>query len=59
MNIKKFEEFSENFKYHLEIGKPITENIFRSGSESFFNLIKEGRFIFDNDKSMLSIIDIE
>jgi len=59
MNIKKFEDFSENFKYHLEIGKPITENIFRPGSESFFNLIKEGRFIFDNDKSMLSIIDIE
>ena len=37
---------SESMKYHLENNTPITENIFRPGSEAFFNLIKEARELF-------------
>ena len=63
-NIKKASEFvntlfSESLKYHLENNKPITENIFRPGSEAFFNVIKEARELFDNGKIKLCDIDTE
>lgn len=51
--------FSESIKYHLENDKPITENIFRPGSEAFFNVIKEARELFDNGKIKLCDIDKE
>jgi len=48
---------SENIKYHLKNGVPITENIFRPGSQSFFNLLKEARQLFDSNKIELCKID--
>jgi hypothetical protein len=35
--------FSENLTYHLMENIPINENVFRYGSEEFFNVIKEAR----------------
>lgn len=63
-NVKKASDFvnvlfSESLKYHLENNKPITENIFRPGSEAFFNVIKEARELFDGGKIQLCDIDKE
>lgn len=51
--------FSESLKYHLDNNKPITENIFRPGSDAFFSVIKEARQLFDSGKVKLCDIDKE
>jgi hypothetical protein len=51
--------FSESLKYHLDNNKPITENIFRPGSEAFYDVIKEARQLFDEGKVKLCDIDKE
>jgi hypothetical protein len=51
--------FSESLKYHLDNNKPITENIFRPGSEAFFSVIKEARNLFDSGKVKLCDLDKE
>jgi hypothetical protein len=51
--------FSENLKYHLDNNKPITENIFRPGSESFYDVIKEARKLFDLGRVKLCDVDKE
>jgi hypothetical protein len=48
---------SEAVKYHLDNKKPITENIFRAGSEAFFNLINECRQLFESGKIELLEVD--
>jgi len=55
--ILNFNLFSENIKFHLENNKSITENIFRPGSKSFYEIIKESRKLFDSGKINLSDID--
>lgn len=50
---------SENLQYHLESGISLTENVFRPGSESFFNLLKESRELFDRGEIELSGVDLE
>jgi len=50
---------SESLKYHLDNNKPITENIFRPGSYSFYAVIKEARSLFDLDKVNLCDLDTE
>jgi hypothetical protein len=61
--LEKFQNFgdniSENLRFHLETGTPITENVFRPGSESFYNLLKESRNLFDSGKIDLQGIDLE
>jgi hypothetical protein len=60
MEVVKFTEsinISESLKYHLENNKPITENIFRPGSEAFFNVIKEARELFDLGRVNLCDVD--
>lgn len=61
MNIKKFDlnknNISESLKYHLDNNKPITENIFRPGSEAFFALINESRILFESGIIQVSEID--
>jgi len=54
---ENFEPISENLKYHVDNNLPVLENIFRPGSKSFFELIKEARDLFDNRKVELSGID--
>lgn len=49
--------FSESLKFHLDNNKPITENIFRPGSEAFYEVIKEARQMFDLGKVTLCDID--
>ena len=34
---------SEGLKYHIDNSKPLTDNIYRIGSKSYFKVIKEGR----------------
>jgi hypothetical protein len=58
--VKKFgTEMSENVKWHLENSKPITENIFRPGSEAFYEVIKETRELFESKSINLCEIDKE
>ena len=62
MKIIKFTEsinVSESLKYHLENNKPITENIFRPGSEAFYEVIKEARELFDLGRVTLCDVDKE
>jgi hypothetical protein len=53
------DNISESMKWHLDNNTPITENIFRPGSDAFFNLIKEARKLFDLGKIDLCHIDKE
>ena len=63
--IEKFESFvnqspiSERLQYHLDNNKSIVENVFRPGSNSFLNLIKEARIFFDKGQIELSKQDRE
>ncbi len=59
--IKKFNEelVSEHLQYHIDNNMSVTENIFRYGSESYYNLLKESRELFDNGKIELSGHDKE
>ncbi len=50
---------SESIKYHIDNNKPITENIFRPGSDAFFNVLKEARELHDKGKIELCKIDEE
>ncbi len=61
MKIRKFTDnnISESLKYHLENNKPITENIFRPGSEAFYEVIKEARELFDLGRVSLCDVDKE
>lgn len=57
-HINKFKEFlSENLKYHLENEISILENVFRPYSDSFYDLIKEARFNYENGKIDISLND--
>ena len=51
--------FSESLKYHLNNNKPVTENVFRPGSDAFYNVIKEARVHFDSNRVTLTDIDRE
>lgn len=44
-NVKK--NFSEGLIYHLENNIPVSENVFRPGSEQFFRLFKEVRSLHE------------
>jgi hypothetical protein len=39
---------SEDLKYHIEKGLSLNQNVFRNGSESYYNLINECRELFNN-----------
>jgi hypothetical protein len=53
--LKLFENFtgkiSENLQYHIDNNKPVVENIFRPGSNQYFNLIKEAGYYLIINKS--------
>jgi hypothetical protein len=50
---------SESLKYHIKNRKPVTESIFRPGSEAFFELLKEARKEFNSVKYRLPELDRE
>lgn len=55
--IKNSEKISENLKYHLTQDKLLTENVFRYGSEAFFELINEARVKYMSGEIELSESD--
>lgn len=60
--IKEFHEFrpiSENVQYHIDNNLSFTKNIFRTGSESFYNLLEEVRYLFDTNQIVLESLDKE
>jgi len=62
-HLKLFESFagkvSENLQYHIDNNKPIVENVFRPGSNKYFDLLKEARQLYDNKQIVLSELDTE
>lgn len=50
---------SEGLKYHLDNEIPLTETVYRYGSESFFKLINEVRDLHNKGKIDLSYNDLE
>lgn len=58
-HIKQFSDFSESLKYHLANSMPITENVFRPGSDKFFSILEEARNLFDEGNLELKGIDKE
>ena len=50
---------SEDLQYHIDNKMSITENVFRPGSDKYFDLIKEARQLFDNNQIELSELDTE
>ena len=65
-SVKKFSEFgfnpSENLKFHLENKISVLDNVFRPGSEAFFEIIKEAKNFTDllnqNDRELFETTDI-
>lgn len=57
--IKKFNNFlvSEKLNYHLDNNISVVENVFRPGSDSFLELIKEARLLFDSGDVIFSGLD--
>jgi hypothetical protein len=45
---EQYESISEHLKYHIENNVSITDNIFRVGSESYYDLLKESRELFES-----------
>ncbi len=50
---------SEGLQYHLDNQIPLNENVYRYGSEEYFNLINEVRSLYKEGKIDLSIMDEE
>lgn len=53
------EDISEGLQYHINNKIPLTENVYRYGSEGFFNLINEVRDLYQKNKITLSTLDKE
>ena len=52
-------EITENLQYHLDNKIPLFNNIFRSHSDAFFDLINEVRYLYENEMIELSGRDLE
>lgn len=52
-NVAPKEILSEGLKYHIDNGRPLTDHLYRAGSESYFNLIAEARSLYSR-----GIIDV-
>ena len=50
---------SEGLRYHLNNQIPLVENVYRYGSESYFNLINEVRELYNKGEVDLSFMDEE
>jgi hypothetical protein len=55
----KKESISESLQYHIDLNIPLVENIYRYGSESFFNLINETRELYKKGEIDLCLADKE
>jgi hypothetical protein len=52
-------DVTDNLKYHINNQIPLFENVFRSHSDAFFDLINEVRFLYENGMIELSEKDVE
>jgi hypothetical protein len=52
-------DITDNLKYHINNQIPLFENVFRSHSDAFFDLINEVRFLYENEMIELSEKDVE
>ena len=52
-------DVTENLKYHINNQIPLFENVFRSHSDAFFDLINEVRFLYENGMIELNEKDVE
>jgi len=52
-------DVTKNLKYHIENQIPLFENVFRSHSDAFFDLINEVRYLYENGMVELSEKDTE
>jgi hypothetical protein len=52
-------DVTDNLKYHINNQIPLFENVFRSHSDAFFDLINEVRFLYENGMIELSEKDTE
>jgi hypothetical protein len=52
-------DVTKNLKYHLDNQIPLFENVFRSHSDAFFDLINEVRYLYKNGMVELSEKDVE
>jgi hypothetical protein len=52
-------EISQYLQYHLNESISIIDNVFRFGSDSYYNLLKESRDLFNNGFNKFSKEDIE
>ena len=43
------EILSEGLKYHLDNNRPLTEHVYRAGSENYFNLWAEARALYSRN----------
>ena len=59
MRINDLNTLSEGLQYHVSNNLPLSENIFRPGSEEFFRLIDEARSSFAEGKIDLDWFDQE
>jgi hypothetical protein len=50
---------SEGLQYHLDNQIPLNENVYRYGSEEYFNLINEVRSLYNEGNIDLSLLDEE
>lgn len=48
-NIQKRNIISEGLNYHITNNKPLTENIYRPGSDNYFKLWKEARTLYSRN----------
>jgi len=59
MKINDLNALSEGLQYHVSNNLPLSENIFRPGSEEFFRLIDEARAAFNQGNLKLDWFDQE
>lgn len=52
-----FNQVSENLKYHIDNNIPIFRNVFRPGSKTYFDLIKEARELYDSKRANFIGVD--
>jgi hypothetical protein len=52
-------DITDNLKYHIDNQIPLFENVFRSHSDAFFDLINEVRYLYENGMVELSEKDVK
>jgi len=52
-------DITENLKYHVDNQIPLFDNVFRSHSDAFFELVNEVRYLYENEMIELCNKDVE